>query len=200
MRTLLFAALVLAFLSPTPVKRDVRIVFVQPNGEVFTLEERAQAREAVEAALGWWEELSPISTTLTISATETITVESAVNDPPWWIERYFEPSPFVTIVILDNSESGSELWAGGYAGANTYYDVVLITSTTTDLPNATTALLAHELGHVLYDLPDLYTKGCYHTDIMCNPITAFNERIIGCLSRAAMGVPCQHRYLAIIRQ
>lgn len=184
--------------TPVPVERDIRIVFVQPTGETFTIEEQAEARATVEAALGWWTGLSPISTTLTISATESIMVEDAVNDPPFWILDYFEPSPYVTIVILDNSESGDTLWGGGYAGANTAYDVVLITNTTTDLPDATAALLAHELGHVLYDLPDLYTGGCQHTDIMCNPVTAYNESVIGCESRAVMGVPCQHRYLASI--
>lgn len=196
MRFLIAFALLLPQFAP--VNREIRIVFVQPVGETFTIEEQAQARTAVEAALSWWEELSPISTTLTISTTEAITVEKAVNDPPFWILDYFEPSPYITIAVLDNSESGDELWGGGYAGANTAYDVVLITSTATDLPNATAALLAHEMGHVLYDLPDLYTGGCQHTDIMCNPITAFNERVIGCESRVAMGVPCQYRYLASI--
>lgn len=191
-------AVLLLIAPPAPVERNIRIVFVQPAGETFTIEEQAGVRATVETALGWWTTLSPITTTLTISATEAITVEDAVNDPPWWITRYFEPSPLVTIAILDNSESGDVLWGGGYAGANTHYDVVLITSTTTDLPNATAALLAHELGHVLYDLPDLYTGGCQHTDIMCNPITAYNERIIGCESRTTMGLPCHHRYLATI--
>jgi hypothetical protein len=196
MRFLIALALLLS--QSAPIGREIRIVFVQPAGETFTAEEQTRAGETVEAALGWWAALSPITTTLAISAAEAITVEEEINDPPWWITRYFEPSPYVTIAILDNSESGAPLWGGGYAGANTAYDVVLITSTTTDLPNATAALLAHELGHVLYDLPDLYTGGCQHTDIMCNPVTAFNERIIGCESRAVIGAPCRHRYLAVI--
>jgi hypothetical protein len=194
----LLITLALILFQPDPVNRGVRIIFVQPAGETFTVEEQEQARANVEEAIGWWEELAPISTTLTISATDIITVGDAVDKPPWWITRYFEPSPYITIAIIDNSESGAPLWGGGYAGANTAYDVVLITSTTTDLPNATAALMAHELGHILYDLPDLYTNGCQHTDIMCNPITAYNARIIGCESQATMGVSCQHRYLTIV--
>jgi hypothetical protein len=195
----LLVALVLITL-PVAIDRPVRLVFVQPAGETFTAEEQAEALESVKATLSWWEELAPISTTLTISATNVITVEEGVSDPPWWIERYFEPSPFITIAIVDNSESGSDLWAGGWAGANTHYDVILATNPDLNLPNALAALLAHEMGHVLYDLPDLYTRGCQHTDIMCNPVTAFNERIIGCASRAVMGMPCQYRYLAAVHR
>jgi hypothetical protein len=200
MRFLLLLTL-FAHLAPQAsnlINRNVQIVFVQQPGETFTIEEQQQVVASVKSAIVFWHDLSPVTTTLAIASTELLTTTFDVYDNPQWFDAIFDRPHDITIVIIDNSSNGKPLPAGNFAGANTHYDIIVVTTKGNGLPNEQAALLTHELGHVLYDLPDLYTHGCSGTDIMCNPITAYGAYTIGCVSLEYLGYPCKRIYLPAI--
>lgn len=199
LRTIIIATLLMQQpIINKSIDRNVQIVFVQQPGEIFTIEEQQQVVASVKGAIVFWSDLSPLTTTLAIASTELFTTTFAIYDNPQWFDAIFDRPHDITIVVVDNSSNGKPLPAGNFAGANTHYDVIVVTTRANNLPGEQAALLAHELGHVLYDLPDLYTHGCSGVDIMCNPITAYGAYTIGCVSLEYLGYPCQRIYLPAI--
>jgi hypothetical protein len=61
------------------------------------------------------------------------------------------------------------------------------------------ATIAHELGHVLFDLPDSYLDdlACVQVDIMCDPSVAYYNNNLGCRSREVLGHPCFRVYMPV---
>jgi len=186
MRTLLLAILLL-----TPIERAITVVFVEPAGETLTAEERQNALSAIADAAAWWEALSPIPTQLTIGATQSMTTT----------EDVYTTLPIIpgnlTVVVIDNTASGALIQ--GHTEAAASYDLRMIWTTTsrgTPLP----VRMAHELGHAVYNLPDLYKTPalCTLTDIMCmSQRDAYVTKQIGCQSLAYLGYPCVlHRLYA----
>jgi hypothetical protein len=209
---LLLAVIIAAILLPAQaadntVNYTVRIVYVQPAGETFTAEERAYAYQSVQAAAVWWEELSPITTTLDI--VDTTEVLSPSFDVYAHHEQLFAEGVVVPAVspgemllfIVDNSTSRRELTGGwGSADGLGYYRGAVLVVNTGEIAS----LIAHEFGHALYDLEDLYIQPrktpAGTLDIMDYTVgIAFQQKTIGCTSLAALGKPCAQVYLPVVR-
>jgi hypothetical protein len=179
------------------IDRHIRLVFVQPRDETFTQEEQEQSITKLKDAASFWQDLSPIPTRLDIASTELLTTTEDVYYTHEWYSPYLSSNDHtVTVFIIDNSESNQRI--AGRATGRAYPDYGIVWAVlTTNLPNGLPATLAHELGHVLYDLKDLYTGSC-NLDIMCNMVTAYRMRFISCESLEALGAPCKRIYMSII--
>lgn len=165
----------------------ITILFVEPPGESFTVAQQCEELRDIQAALEWWQSLSPVPTRLHIAQTQFITTT----------EDVYETLPIgegdLTIVVIDNRQSGRLIQDRIEGGAS--YDLGTVWVVTTD-NNA--ARVTHELGHALYNLPDLYSTPalCIGIDIMCGTQRdAYQQRFIGCQSLAYLGRPCQRTYL-----
>jgi hypothetical protein len=169
----------------------IYLIFVQPKGEEYTTQEQAYSIEQVHKAVGFWGYTATIETAF-------ITTEQDVYTLPidsWGILPAVEGTA-ITIYVVDNSQSRS-LYFGSYGGyAQDYYRLATGLSST-----FLAATLAHELGHVLYGLPDWYRDPtlCYATDIMCDGVAAFNAGVIGCRTLDFIGRPCKKIYLPRIQ-
>lgn len=191
---MMYVLVVLLFLLPPPVvDRGITIVFVEPPGEQFTNTMQAQAYGDTAQALAWWKTLSPIPTELRVKATRAITGTNEV----YTTLPYF--SGDLTIVIIDNQQSGRLLEDRARGLANGDAGMVWVVLGTGGMPLQ--ADIAHEIGHAVYGLPDLYQTpdACVAMDIMCfRHDQAYAARWIGCGSRALLGDPCRVTYLPIV--
>jgi hypothetical protein len=175
---------------PVDIVQSVQIIYVQPSGETFTADEQAVAYTSVQAALDWWHELSPITTTLTITGTRIFTTTADVYDSADWLEPFFiYRNPVITVLIVDNSVSRRVFYRNRAAKARNWYATTW--AVLHGFPGSTglASTITHELGHILYDLPDLYYQAC-KLDIMCWPASAYPARYIGCVSLQRLGASC----------
>lgn len=173
--------LILIFIIPNAIHRDVFILYVQPVGETFTQEEQQYAMNNAIAAIDYWQELSPITTSVTIIGSAVITAPDDILDDPYgliWDAHI--PDGALPIIIIDNSESRRALYADTILGMG-YPNVMFIVN------EVGPDIYAHEFGHTLYgltDKPDIY-------DIMDSfPMLAYDRHMIGCGSLAELGKPC----------
>jgi len=185
----------LALVIPhAPVTRSIRLVVVQPPNETVDAVAIQTAQQAVVGANAFWHDRAPFVVDLALASTEVLTTEADVyGDTAWSAGLASTEVSRITIVVIDNRNSGKLLFAhrGGWAQPWNALAVVLLHPVVGQ--NALPAMIAHELGHVLFDLPDLYPipGACAHTDIMCYQVAAYNMPAIGCTSLATLGYPCQ---------
>jgi hypothetical protein len=162
------------------------LVFVQPNGETYTPQEQAYTVQQVTEAAAFWG--------YTVTELHTRKFEIAIDpytnslDAWGYVDRVWKPNQAITIYIVDNSISGNYFFnnsSSGYAHIADRWIVVR-------LNDSLAAVTAHELGHVLYGLPDWYTQAgkCTAIDIMCDANAAYSSGIKGCLTLAFIGHPC----------
>lgn len=193
MNILISSLLVLAVLLPqvqeqAGIHRVLSVVFVEPVGEQFTNEEKDVELEKLRIAIHYWEELSPVTTTLTLlPQTSTITAEADIFDQPYVSHQSLADQDLL-ILIFDNSQSQETFYnyALGLALPSLIY---IVSSTGADV-------YAHELGHAVYNLPHQY-----HTDydiMNLYPLAAFQLHRIGCGSLAELGRACTSVYLPVI--
>jgi hypothetical protein len=167
----------------------IHLIFVQPNHETFTEQEKSEAIASLYRAGEFWD--VPVH----ILSTDTYTTSVDVYSRPlneWHTVEANQQE--ITIYIVDHSSSGALLFGyGGYA--QDYYRLAVVVN-----GNGTDARIAHELGHVLYGLPDWYTmpNKCNAPDIMCDAESAFRANIKGCNTLAFLGTPCYTLSLPVI--
>lgn len=188
----LLAMLALLF-PPAPVSRAVHVIVVEPVGEQQTAAEATHSAASVVGAISFWQTLAPTPTQLTVTDTRMITV---TGDPlaslDWSLPYLTDASPDVTIFIIDTSTNHGRLLGFAAGEAQAYYGAVWAVLDGYPGPDGLAATLAHELGHVLYGLPDAPGQ-----DIMGYPVAAYHARFIGCTSLAALGAPCRAFYLPV---
>lgn len=181
------------------LNRAVNIVHVQPPRETFTQSEKDHVVESVHAAFDFWHDYLP-TPVLQEERDLQIQKEPYLSVITEWCNCSFthEITDTLTIFVVDNSNSRASL--GGIAGYPSEYFsfmVVLLDSN----PSLLSAQIAHELGHIYFNLPDFYkTDTCQQIDIMCYPNPAFKQKFIGCLSlqhlaELSLSSPCKRIYL-----
>lgn len=196
---LITATLIAPQPCPERVERAVHLLLAVPPGERLIEDEAAAGQRATEAAMAFWVERSPVPTALTLADTQTITTTAdAYRDTAYY--RRFEVwgQPDVYVMIVDNSQS-RVVFAEGAAGfADAGYGFAAAVFYGYPGQDALAATIAHELGHVLYGLPD--RPGACADDVMCSPAptAAYHARFVGCGSLAALGVPCRRIYLPML--
>lgn len=112
----------------------------------------------VQSAANWWRTLSPVP--IHLNVTRVIPPDVSAKD--------IIPIYISTVSSLSYTD-GYSIWIGNdgpYRGA----------------------VIAHELGHVLFKLPDWYLQlgMCNSIDIMCEPVSAYTNHVIGCRSLNAI--------------
>lgn len=187
-RLLLLLPLLALALGPAPHARaapdlgvrPVRLVLRSTDAAVLTAADAARITAHVEAALAWWSARGPDRLTLAAVAAE--------SGP--WLPGEMDPDPVPTIYAV--GDPGTDAYALHRRG----WAYIASGLPDEEWPHT----VAHELGHLLYDLNDLYlTRDCGRTlDIMCASRTAYDAGTIGCVSLAALGRPCQRTYLPLL--
>lgn len=174
---------------PAPLIRDVRVVFVEPAGESFNHPHATAAQSAIESAMAFWQGHAQ----LVIVSTSIISLTGDTFGDLTWSLPMLAPNGPVTIFVLDNTLSNARLPGGDVGDAQDYWGAIWVCQFGDVLP----AVLAHELGHVLFGLPDWYRvpDACAHPDIMCDHVAAFQRGFIGCQSLAFIGTSCHAAYL-----
>lgn len=165
------------------------LIFVQPKGEAYTPQEQAITITHVREAAAFWGYEADIHTSF-------LSTDKAVFQEPidqWTILPTGNAG--ITIFVVDTSSS-TQLFFDSYGGyAQRYYQIV-----TAVRNNNLGATVAHELGHVIYGLPDWYLQQgkCTAIDIMCDAVTAYNRKIKGCLTLDFLGTPCYTLHVPLI--
>lgn len=195
MKYLIIAALIIAATLPVnaaeTINRSIDIIYVQPLGETFTEDEQQQAYQNVLASAAYWQDLSPITTTLSIASTQLITTEYDVLSDPGMVlqlDSVHVSYANLPLVVIDNSNSGRYIYDNS-VGIASYAAIYVISS-------AGAATYAHEYGHAFYNLPHQY-QSAY--DIMgLDPYPAYQRHTIGCASLAVLGKPCTQIFIPIV--
>lgn len=192
-----------AFVSPMEANsthQRIRIVFAIPQGEELTIAEQVLGIDAVVAAASFWERKHPASPQLPVDRDSILHIPapSDVYTNPAWAYNYVTLNDEETfVIIIDNSATGKQL--GGHSqGWASYVVYALITGIagTPTLP----ALIAHELGHLVFNLSDLRAPFASPSarDIMGASVWAFRDDVIGCPSLANLGFPCRKLYIPVV--
>lgn len=183
--------LIILSLLTSPPTRPIHIIFVQPDGEQFTNEERVTAARAIADAAIFWSRYEDFE----ILSAQSITVTGDVYRDLSWSNAYLsEGNTGMTVFVIDNSNSRIDL--GGAAGAaQDYYGAVYVLLYGYPGEHGLAATLAHEMGHVQWHLPD-EPRG--RDDIMSSPpTTAYNHGFIGCHSLNAIGGWCHKTWMPL---
>lgn len=165
------------------------LIFVQPKGEAYTPQEQAYTIQQVKEATAFWGYEADIRTAMLLT-------DKAVFELP--IDQWAAiptGNTGITIFVVDTSK-GDQLFFDSYGGyAQRYYQII-----TAVRNNNLGATVAHELGHVMYGLPDWYLQAgkCVAIDIMCDAVTAYNRKIKGCLTLDFLGTPCYTLHVPLI--
>lgn len=179
--------------SRTGVSPDtpVLLVLVEPDGEQFTQQEMDRAIVSTLSAMSWWSVLAPTPLSLVISDTIVITATGEIFNTTIDMTNSYKNS----IYILDNSSSGRLIFNTHMGAMTSLHQVWIVTSA----PNMEVTI-THELGHMLYGLPDWYDipGKCVVIDIMCFDYIAYTQKTIGCLSLEYMNHPCDKTYIPYI--
>lgn len=200
MRYALAIVLLLAALSPAQAASEVlpvRLLYVESPGEQFTPDGLSAARTAALEALAWWYDRAPSPVAYRVTEELLIAVGNPFTAERWMAPYVTFENQILEIYIVANAHSGKMLYGhAGYAAPN-YRAVFVVSDSVTGLAPA----IAHELGHVLYGLPDLYNipGACRAPDIMCYPAAPYRAGIVGCLSLAYLGNACERTYLPQVR-
>lgn len=162
------------------------------NTAAHSIENTSYAVLSTKNAFQWWYDLAPQPILYEILPVKTIYVENPYNDNAWMGELFTPNNEIVEVYIIAND---NELLLQSYDGlaAPNYNALVVLYNGYYPLE----VTITHELGHVLYNLPD-WRVDC-GIDIMCpSVLQAYNQHMIGCLSLSALGEPCEKIYLPAI--
>lgn len=168
--------------QPTNQVQRIDIIYIITNNETDTIEYRAH----IQNALDFWKDSIVIGNETTIT-----------SDAPYVYEYEKNSVPTLYFVIGSKIEFAGQLTSGvgwkDYALVSTDQGMSLYPYTI-----RLEAAIAHELGHALYNLPDLYfDHSCAEiTDIMCSAAPAYNARWIGCITLEKLGRPCHFLFLS----
>jgi hypothetical protein len=205
MNKLLLAALV-AVLSalfpssasgyPETVDRTIYVIFVQSPSHPLSADEMAASLSSIRNGAQFWNELSPISTTLALAEPQVITVDGDLSASFWsWSKPYWRPVNDITFFVLDAqprpgvTDNLAQTWAGdeatlvwGFYGSGDWFS----------------ATSAHELGHAAFLLPHALGAGDGNDIMSLAPMWAYQSRSVGCTSRERLGHPCHKVFLPLV--
>lgn len=170
----------------------IHLLFVQPSGETYTQQEQEETVQAIERASAFWN--VPVRIVSTQVITTNVNVYSETIDK-WASLKVVSPQT-VYLYVIDNSEHHNVLFTGYGGYAQNYFRLIVILNDADQ-----DAYLAHELGHILYNLPDWYLipGKCNSPDIMCGSVDAFRKNIKGCNTLEFLGTPCYKVYIPLIQ-
>lgn len=172
----------------------LNVIFVEPVGEIFTDSEKQYALESIRNGYDFWDIPMPEVHTSDLQIASN-PYASIITD---WCTCVLVADISKTIYVIDNSESKLLLFGnqGGYA--QNYFGIAVLVLDAA--PVELSARVAHELGHVYYNLPDFYlTPGkCNQEDIMCYPQIPYQHKFKGCLTMELLGTPCYKVSLPLV--
>ncbi len=178
-----FVILILAiiFLPVAPKIEYLHIVFVNTPVNQSTV-------DSTQRALDYWSAVKPANVSI-----GTVSTVAMSEQPINIIVNTFHTE--LTLYII--SQQGPILSDGASIahGVALPFEFAAVT-TTVPIGNIET-LIAHELGHLLYGLPELC--GGNGSDVMCDPINAYPFRY-GCATLAELGKPCYNQNLPLLAQ
>jgi hypothetical protein len=175
MLLLLIALLGGAAPAPAP-PLPVRVILVG----AFTPAEQAEALARTQRALDFWSARAPAPVYAEAQLAAALAAPADLS--AWMASLGGHERPTVYIVKAPPyPASPLRPWAS-YA--------LRYALMTYDFPLGAEATLAHELGHLIYDLEDTYP--CGETDMMCNQKSAYRLGRLGCATLAQLGGACQY--------
>lgn len=190
-----------------PVEYRIKLVYIQPAGETFTEDEKAEVLRNTQAALDWWTALSPHTSSLSIDpvAETRLTSTTVYTDP---FSLYSVKPGEILLFTIDTSTSNRTLCYTYRKTCNIYSGLgwpnggpVVVGFTNR---GTTPQVIAHEMGHAVYGLLDVYLlprQQVRTIDIMDSSFfTAFAQRFIGCYSLNLLRAPCKSTYLPTIQR
>ncbi len=182
-----------AALLPANAFVHVRIIYVNTQYVTITKD----YSDEVNNAFAYWYRNAPQVVSHEIIDTTTIHVDNPFSNAVWLTNTSVFEGGVLDIYIIANR---NELLFSQYAGVavHNYNSVLIVEKSLTGFEPT----LAHELGHILYNLPDWYTSpGKCSMDIMCYaPRAAYSADRLGCRTLEYLGGKCHYVYLpSVIR-
>jgi len=153
----------------------------------------------IEQSFEYWNSLGTKQYVVTYLPDKHMTLDNPLDITQW--DFITLDNPILEIYIVGNEPSGRFVGTFSIAEAmNTYNTIAMIEREIMPI----NVMLAHELGHILYLLPD-WTKVdnayChYHVDIMCYPSSPFEQRILGMKTSRFIGKEVYSVHLPMIRK
>lgn len=184
--------------SPRSVGIPVRTVFVQPAGERFTDEEKVQVIDELADAVQWWnsrladQPTLPVTLTmdLVLSDTYVLTSTEEVFVSPFMVDTTSVLAKSgITLFFVDNSDHPERSLRDrvGVAWPPSEAWILLV--------GGGPWTIAHELGHLRFNLPDRWPTAKDPVDIMSTPEVAYQQAFLGCATLADLGAPCRVVFL-----
>lgn len=178
--------------------KTVRIYIVNSPGETMIASKFPAIQSDIERGLQFWSDLAPDHPTFEIIGLTPIDrTEDVFHTLSWSVE--YASDADLTVFVIANEQSRRLLFDDAAGEAQEFYRFAFAVEYGFPGANGFPATIAHESGHVLYSLPDLYRHcGTCPPDIMRWPVPAFDLYFIGCESLATLGSPCKTVSLPII--
>lgn len=189
-----------ASLTFAPIAQTPDTLFVQPvfvNTISHTIQNEARSIAAIKTALAWWYELAPQPIVTEILEPDRIYVENPAGTNDWLYDVLTFENEVLEIYIIANGPDDVLFYDYDAVSAPAYNAAIALEYGWHPLE----ITLTHELGHVLYDIPDWYHSGIYcPIDIMCLSLAdAYYSKFIGCISLEYLGRPCRKTYLPALQ-
>lgn len=204
MQTILSLMLFVALFVPSLAQTDahpVRLIVAVPPGQPMTDDDIRTSMQIATDALAFWTRHDPAHPVYVLDSVQVLDVPQPSDDDALWRAPIVAmPQDMPTVWVYVNHDPfylfpGYQRNVSGMAILNS----ALVVLEQHRFRWSSAAILAHELGHVLYHLNDLYDDGpCDPYDLMCAPETAYHADWLGCQSLAAIGGGCKTQYLPIV--
>lgn len=178
--------------------KTVRIYIVNSPGETMIASKFPAIQSEIIRGLQFWSDLAPDHPQFEIIGLTPIDrTEDVFHTLSWSVE--YASDADITIFVIANEQSRRLLFDDAAGESQEFYRFSFVVEYGFPGANGFPATIAHESGHVLYSLPDLYwlCSTC-PPDIMRWPVPAFDLHFVGCESLATIGSPCETRSLPLI--
>lgn len=191
---ILLGLLLLTLVHPSaPAPTTVHVYLAVPPGQPVTADDAPHARQMVAEATAWWTAHHPAQPVFAAGTPQVVDMPQPGTDG-WLQDMPVRPADGVTVWLYVNRDPFYLIPSSTREVLGTVYGTNALTVLDPrQLSWTPQAAMTHELGHVLYQLPDWYTTdpSCSRgIDIMCNSSAGYINGIVGCRSMAWLGYPC----------